>query len=59
MTKIALIAVLVGMALSAGVVASSASTSSGKSAMAFSQIAGHSERGECRRGGDRDGDGDC
>ena len=59
MTKIALIAALVGMTLSAGIVASNASTSLDTAAKAFSQEIGHSERGECRRGGDRDGDGDC
>jgi len=59
MTKIALIAALVGMTLTTGIVASNASTNRDTSAKAFSQAIGHSERGECRRGGDRDGDGDC
>lgn len=61
MTRIALIAALVGMALSAGAVASNASVGAGKgkSAKAAIQIVAHNERGECRRGGDRDGDGDC
>lgn len=59
MSKIVLIVALAGAALVTSIAVSNATVQQAAGITTLNQSAGHNESGECRNGGDHDGDRDC